>query len=103
VALEGKEAVGLAVMETVTDNLAMLSKLYVLPNFQGKGIAFELYKTVLNYVITCGFKELNLSVYSGNLKAKSFYEKQGFILLKECDFIMETELHEDHVYELSVV
>ena len=103
VALEGEGPVGLAVMEVVTDNLAMLSKLYVLPSFQGKGVAIELYKTVLNYVISCGVKKLNLSVYSGNSKAKSFYEKQGFILLETCDFIMETEIHEDHIYELSVV
>jgi len=103
VALEGKEVVGLAVMEVISSDLAMLSKLYVLPSFQGKGLALALYNTLLNYVIISGFKKLNLSVYSGNLKAKSFYETQGFILLKKCDFAMETELHEDHIYELSVV
>lgn len=103
VALEGKEPVGLAVMDAVTSDLAMLSKLYILPSFQGKSVAAELYKTVLNYVKISEFKKLNLSVYSGNSKAKSFYEKQGFMLVKKCDFIMETESHEDHIYELSVV
>ncbi|WP_414153675.1 hypothetical protein [Psychrosphaera haliotis] len=58
---------------------------------------------MISYVISCGIKKLNLSVYSGNSKAKSFYEKQGFTLQKTCDFIMETEIHEDHIYELSVV
>ncbi len=36
VALEGKEPIGLAVMERVSDKLATLSKLYVLPKYQGK-------------------------------------------------------------------
>lgn len=103
VAIEGKEPVGLAVMDAVTSDLAMLSKLYILPSHQGTGVAAELYKTVLHYVKSSGFKKLNLSVFSGNSKAKSFYEKHGFILIKTYDFIMETETHEDHIYELSVV
>ncbi|MFA0442277.1 hypothetical protein BCU70_03390 [Vibrio sp. 10N.286.49.C2] len=83
VALEEKEPIGLAVMETMTENLAMLSKLYVLPSFQGEGVALELYKTVLNYARACGFEELKLSVYSGNLKAKSFYEKTRVYIAKQ--------------------
>lgn len=103
VAIEGNTPVGLAVLELTSNDSAMLSKLYVLPTFHGQGIALALYKTTLNYVKTNGFKKLNLSVYSGNLKAKSFYEKQGFVLLKTCDFVMETEIHKDHIYELPII
>ena len=57
----------------------------------------------MNHTKKSGYKKLNLSVYSGNLKAKAFYEKQGFKLVSDYDFLMETELHKDHIYELSVV
>lgn len=30
-------------------------------------------------------------------------KKQGFILQSKCDFIMETEIHNDHIYKLSIV
>jgi GNAT superfamily N-acetyltransferase len=103
VALEEKEPIGFAVMERMSDELAMLSKLYVLPDYQGKGAALSLYNAVVNHTKKSGYKKLKLTVYSGNLKAKAFYEKQGFILVGDHDFLMETELHKDHIYELEVI
>lgn len=103
VALVAQQPVGFAVIENVLGDMAKLSKLYVLPDFQGKGIALGLHKAVLGYVKGLGIKKLCLSVYSGNLKAKSFYKKQGYRFLKECDFIMGAEIHKDYIYELSLV
>ena len=102
-AVEESELVALAVIEKVTSNLACLSKLYVLPKCHGKGIAINLFEEAFKQVKKSKYKTLNLTVYSGNTKAKAFYEKKGFKLIGECEFLMETELHKDHVYEMEVV
>lgn len=103
VALDGSEPIGFAVLEKLSDDTALLSKLYVLSEFQGKGAAMKLADKVVGYAKDFGYKKITLSVYSGNLKAKSFYERQGFRFVNECDFVMETEIHKDHIYELSIV
>lgn len=102
VALEDSEPAGLAVIEKESDSVAFLSKLYVLPKYHGKGLALSLFNEALEKVKSLGLNTLKLSVYSGNIKAKAFYEKQGFKHTGNCDFLMETELHEDHMYELAI-
>lgn len=103
VALDKKEPIGLAVLERLFDESAMLSKLYVLPAYHGNGVAYKLCSILLKYVKETGIKNLSLTVYSENLKAKSFYEKLGFKLVGEIDFRMETELHKDHVYAYPIL
>ena len=99
-AVDSKELVGFAVMVMDSDELPMLSKLYILPDYHGKRFAPKLCKAVIDYAKIRRYKALNLLVYSGNLKAKAFYEKQGFKLIGSCDFHMETEVHKDHLYQL---
>ena len=42
-------------------------------------------------------RKIRFYVYSGNWKAKAFYEKLGFTFLEEVDFFMETEILTDHI------
>ncbi|NMP17720.1 GNAT family N-acetyltransferase [Thalassotalea sp. Y01] len=102
VATKDTVVAGLAVIETECQEIAMLSKLYILPQFHGQGLAPKLVDEAINQSKTKGFKQLNLSVFSENLKAKAFYEKYGFKHVGECDFHMESEIHKDHLYELTL-
>ena len=102
VALNNTQPIALAALEKETDTSAVLSKLYVLPEYHGLGIATMLCNALLKQAKHSGFKTLRLYVYSGNWKAKAFYEKLGFTFLEEVDFFMETEVHTDHIYELHV-
>ncbi|RBP78003.1 GNAT family N-acetyltransferase [Marinomonas rhizomae] len=103
VALSGKKAIGLAVLEHGSKDIAILSKLYVMPDYQGQGIAYNLYSSVFNYVQETGYSHLQLFVFSGNNRAKAFYKKQGFKLIGTDEFTMESEVHHDEIYEISVV
>ena len=102
VALDNTQPITLAALEKKTNASAVLSKLYVLPEYHGLGIATMLCNALLKQAKHSGFKTLRLYVYSGNWKAIAFYEKLGFTFLKEVDFFMETEVHTDHIYELHV-
>ncbi|MFM2483496.1 GNAT family N-acetyltransferase [Celerinatantimonas yamalensis] len=91
------------VLEHISQDTAILSKCYVLSEFQGQGIASKLYASLLNHTKTSCYSTLHLFVYSGNNRAKSFYTKQGFKLIGTDEFSMESEVHKDEIYELSVV
>lgn len=61
-----------------------LSKLYFLPEMQGRGLGRALMKEVEALVKALGYHQLELCVNRGN-PAYSFYLKQGFTVKEEVD------------------
>jgi GNAT superfamily N-acetyltransferase len=61
-----------------------LHKLYCLPETQGKGFGKILINAVINKTLEAGKHTLDLNVNRYN-KAKSFYEKMGFVVAYEED------------------
>jgi diamine N-acetyltransferase len=79
------EPVGFASYGETRTAVFKLHKIYILPSQQGKGTG----KFVIDFIITeiknKGAAALQLQVNRQN-KAKSFYEKLGFTVIKEFDF-----------------
>jgi diamine N-acetyltransferase len=79
------EPVGFASYGEISPNIFKLHKIYILPSQQGKGTG----KFIIDYIITeiknKGAVALQLQVNRRN-KAKYFYEKIGFAVIKEFDF-----------------
>lgn len=61
-----------------------LHKIYVLPNQQGKGLGKTIIDFIVNDIKPQGAKKLLLNVNRNN-KAKTFYERLGFTVIKEED------------------
>ncbi len=62
------------------DNQAMeIERIYVLEAFQGKKVGLALYKKALHIAIERAMQSIWLGVWENNMKALSFYKKQGFI------------------------
>ena len=55
-----------------------LKRLYILKEFQGKGIAQQLMDAYLNYAIQNKYEVAWLGVWEYNFKAQKFYGKYGF-------------------------
>lgn len=94
--------VGFASYQQVETTLFKLHKLYVLPTQQGKGTGRFLVDFIVADIKETGASSLELQVNRHN-KARSFYEKIGFTVIKECafdigngyvmdDYIMEKEI-----------
>ena len=93
--------VGFAAVSQEVPGYFKLHKIYVLPNMQGTGAGKYLLAEVENYVRSVGGKTLGLNVNRYN-KARSFYEKMNFVVVKEVDvpigpywmndFIMQKQL-----------
>jgi GNAT superfamily N-acetyltransferase len=91
--------VGFASFSETEPGIYKLQKLYVLSNQQGKGTSKLLVTHVLDAVTTRGSTALRLNVNRHN-KAKAFYERFGFEVIKEEDIdIGNGYLMNDYVME----
>lgn len=83
-ALKNFSSVGFASFSNVQKATSKLQKIYVLPAEQKTGIGLALLNTIETVAKSMGAMKLQLNVNRQN-KAKTFYEKQGFTVLKEED------------------
>lgn len=99
---EEEEPVGFASYSQVEKGVFKLHKLYVLPSTQGKSVGKSLLEVVEEECKEAGGKKLLVNVNRFN-KAKSFYEKHGFEIIKEEDIDLgEGVRQEDYVLEKSL-
>jgi ribosomal protein S18 acetylase RimI-like enzyme len=72
-----------------------LRRLYLKSNAHGQGISDELMKWVLAEAARRGARELVLSVYVDNHRARRFYERYGFEAVGRYDFMVGSHADED--------
>jgi ribosomal protein S18 acetylase RimI-like enzyme len=72
-----------------------LRRLYLRSSAHGRGIADELMKWVLNEARARGARELVLSVFVDNHRARRFYERYGFEVVGKFDFMVGSHADED--------
>lgn len=97
-----EKPVAFASFSTVAPGVSKLHKIYVHPNTQGKGIGKQLLDFITGLLQTQSMHTLRLNVNRYN-KARFFYEKLGFEVVKEedvdvgngvfmIDYVMEKKL-----------
>lgn len=84
-----KHIVGYARMKINKDqNRCYLESLYVLPEFQGKGIGTDLLKIVEQKAKEHSFAQIWLGVMEQNIPSLEWYKKLGFQFVEESPFQM---------------
>ncbi len=98
-----EEAIGFASWSATTEpGVYKLHKLYVLPGQQGKGLGRALLLYIFEAIQPEGAVILRLNVNRYN-KARQFYEKMGFAVVKEEDVaIGDNYFMNDYVMEIKV-
>ena len=87
---------------TAEPGVFKLHKLYVLPGHQGKGLGRTLLQYIFEAIRPEGANRLRLNVNRYN-KARQFYEKMGFTVIKEEDVaIGNNYFMNDYVMEIKV-
>jgi ribosomal protein S18 acetylase RimI-like enzyme len=84
VALVGDEIIATASARLERDRAALLTRLYVLPSYQGVGVG----RTLLQVILACFplAPVARLEVESQNEPAIAFYERMGFFLQRQARF-----------------
>ena len=79
-------------------NYADLCVLYILPEFQGMGIASRLKEKFLDFIKEKGYKKFVIGVLKDNNKARKVYEKWGGKLDEYSSFITKVNKNYDEVF-----
>lgn len=82
-------------------SICKLHKLYILPENHGKGYGRMLIQEVIKRISPNGIEYLDLNVNKHN-KAKDFYERVGFKILKEEDVPIGPYWMNDYVMRLEI-
>jgi GNAT superfamily N-acetyltransferase len=100
---ESEEPVGFASWSTTTEpGVYKLHKLYVMPGRQGKGMGTTILQFIFEEIRPEGAIRLRLNVNRHN-KARQFYEKMGFTVVKEEDVpIGNNYFMNDYVMEVTI-
>lgn len=79
-----------------------LRQLYVHQRARGAGVAANLMEWVIEQARARSAKDLYLSVYSDNLRAKRFYARYGFVEVGPCVFMVGNQADEDVIMRRSI-
>ncbi|MDO7843869.1 GNAT family N-acetyltransferase [Sphingomonas immobilis] len=105
-ALDGEEIIGFVKMGPVTfpgewrPDAIELYQFYVLAPWQGQGVSQELMAWSLEHSRSHGAKEVILSVYVDNARARRFYERYGFEEIGRYAFRVGETLDDDRLMRL---
>jgi ribosomal protein S18 acetylase RimI-like enzyme len=93
IAARGSAAVGYAkAYLNENDDKFYIASLYVIPQYQGKGIGGRLMEASEEYARSLGKDEVWLGVMEQNVPALAWYKKLGFQFVHEAPFAMGTTL-----------
>ena len=79
-----------------------LRQLYVLNEWRGAGAARELMDWALAEAKASGVKDLYLTVYTDNHRARRFYEKHGFVEVGPYAFMVGEQADEDIILKVRL-
>lgn len=79
-----------------------LRQIYVLKEWQGKGVAQQLYDWAEAEARARGAEYLQLSVYVDNHRAKRFYDRRGLVAAGRYDFMVGNHADEDIIMRKSL-
>jgi ribosomal protein S18 acetylase RimI-like enzyme len=79
-----------------------LRRIYTLRQVYGSGVGGALMERALADARACDGKRLLLGVWEHNVRARTFYERQGFSVIGSREFVVGGEVHVDPVYALEL-
>jgi len=83
VAIEDQTLMGFAQTIRQSKETAELDRIFLLPEYTGKGIGTQLLKAILDVLKTEGISRLSVKAGRDETLARRFYEKNGFRLVQE--------------------
>ena len=87
----------------ISNKVLELARLYVIKPMIGKGVGSFLMKKIIEIAAGKGMDTLWLGVWKENKTAIEFYQKWGFEIFDECDFILGNALQKDWLMKKKIL
>lgn len=71
-----------------TDETAFIGLFMTNVRYQNKGVGSDIIKDVCNYLKQLGYRKVRIGVDKGNPQCNSFWEKNGFYIISEKEYIV---------------
>lgn len=65
-------------INNLSEKTALMRRLYIASEFRGKGLANLMLEKLKKFAEENGYAEIVLDVFKNNIRAKNFYQKNGF-------------------------
>jgi Acetyltransferases len=76
--IDGKKVIGTSAVRTIAPDIAELKRLYVLPEYQGRGYGKLLFETALQYAKAEKYKKIRLDTQKDRSASRHLIETHGF-------------------------
>lgn len=80
IAKKGKEIIASGGIKRLSKTKGLIKRFYVAKKFRGKGLAELMLKKIKEFAKREGYKTLVLDIFQNNIRAKKFFQKQGFVV-----------------------
>jgi len=77
-----EKIIGCAGLKRLSDKKALLKRFYLAKEFRGRGLAYLLFQEIKKFAKRNNYQAILLDVFKDNLRAKKFYQKEGFEVFK---------------------
>jgi len=92
----------LCTYENKNEKTVFITNVSVIPDFQNKGVSYELINFCIDFYIRNKFEKIVLEVYNQNKKALNFYKKNKFMITKHGEKVtMELSLKRNYNEEIK--
>jgi GNAT superfamily N-acetyltransferase len=92
-AMEGKQAAGLACMRRIRSDMGEIKRMYVRPEFRGRGIGRQLVDSLIQEAREIGYPRMRLDSTRFMREAHALYRSVGF---REIEEYPESEIPEEY-------
>ena len=79
-----------------------IERIYLISEFQGKGLGKKLLTKILNMGKEMGYRKAWLGVWENNFRAIKFYRKYGFKKFGQHSFLLGKDLQTDYLLVMNV-
>lgn len=85
-AKEDERIIACAGLKKLSNTEGLLKRFYVAKDFRGKGLADLMMKKIKKFAKEKKYKSIVLDIPHDNIRAKRFYQKQGFSIFKPLSY-----------------
>jgi GNAT superfamily N-acetyltransferase len=94
--------IGYASYSTIENEVFKLNKIYILPNFKGKGFGKQFLEFIEKKLVGLGVKTLQLNVNRNNESIR-FYKACGYVIVNEVNIPFGDYWMNDYILRKSII